>query len=122
MTGDASWSRIKELFQAAIERAPNERAAFLEEACADDGALHREVVSLLSAHHEAGTFAERPAIEALAGTAQPDVDYQIVSTLGAGGMGEVFRARDVALGREVAIKILPPSLRVGSRAPRAVRS
>ena len=105
--GRRELSRIKELFQAAIERAPNERAAFLDEACGDDHALHQEVVSLLSAHQDAGAFAERPAIETLAG--KPDVDYQIVSTLGAGGMGEVFRARDVALGREVAIKILPPS-------------
>ena len=65
MTQDASWIRIKELFQAVIERAPDERDAFLEDACGRDRVLQQQVESLLTAHAAAGDFAERPAMDVL---------------------------------------------------------
>ena len=108
MTRDPGWSRIKELFQAAVERAPADREAFLEDACGNEREVKREVESLLTAHAEAGGFAERPAMDVLTELPGGAGPYQLVSLIGAGGMGEVYRARDVALGRDVAIKILPP--------------
>src|SRR5688572_21262705 len=91
VTQDASWNRIKALFQAVIERAPNERDAFLEKACGDDRDLRQEVESLLTAHAAAGTFAERSAMEVLAESSRGTGGYQLQSLLGAGGMGEVYR-------------------------------
>jgi hypothetical protein len=62
---DASWSRIKELFQAAIARPRGDRDAFLDEQCGGDVTLRREVESMLVAHRDAGDFAEQSAIERL---------------------------------------------------------
>ena len=108
MTRDPGWSRVKELFQAAVERVPADRDVFLEDACGDERALKREVESLLTAHAEASGFAERPAMDVLTQLPGGTGSYQLLSLIGAGGMGEVYRARDMTLGRDVAIKILPP--------------
>jgi Tol biopolymer transport system component/tRNA A-37 threonylcarbamoyl transferase component Bud32 len=123
MTDPARWSRVKGVFDAALEREPHDRAAYILQTCGDDAVLKADVESLLSAHQEAGNFAEQPAIlalsDAIGGGAGIAVNrafepgdrigsYEIVSFLAAGGMGEVYRALDPALGREVAVKVISP--------------
>src|SRR6266540_5048433 len=110
--------QITELCHAALERNASDRAAFLREACAGDEALRQEVESLLCYEDAADGFLERPAVEEVARLVsshpESNVDlagrrlgvYQIQARIGAGGMGEVYRARDTKLGRDVAIKIL----------------
>jgi TolB-like protein/tRNA A-37 threonylcarbamoyl transferase component Bud32/Tfp pilus assembly protein PilF len=98
------WLQIKDLFHAALERDPPERSAFLDASCGGDEALRGEVARLLAAHAQAGTFIEcPPAAMSIAGRVIGH--YEIDRRIGTGGMGEVYLAKDLELGRTVAIKM-----------------
>ena len=105
------WPQIKEIFHAALEREPQERSAFLAAACRGDAVLRTEVERLLTAHMAAASFIEPPPRDDDGRTsgsgAQSSLSgrvvgrYEIGRLVGTGGMGEVYVARDVELGREV---------------------
>ncbi len=119
------WQRIEALYNSALDVAAGERADFLHRACGDDDPLRREIVSLLAAHDQAGSFIAGNAVEDQADriaaapfAEQPTAhfptqigrsinQYKIISAIGKGGMGEVWLAEDTRLHRKVALKLLP---------------
>ena len=120
---NARWARVKAVFLAALEFPDTERSAFVQRVVSDDVGVRAEVESLLASDGAAGGFCETPAAVILEGDLTrahvPHARlapgsrlgaYEIVAFIAAGGMGEVYRARHVVLGREMAIKTLGPSL------------
>jgi serine/threonine-protein kinase len=113
------WLDVERLFHAALALPPQRRTAFLDDSCAGNEGLKRDVLSLLD-ESSADDFLEQPALDPgatrLASSSYTSLvgrrlsEYEITARIGAGGMGDVYRARDVKLGRDVAIKVLPAPL------------
>jgi serine/threonine protein kinase/tetratricopeptide (TPR) repeat protein len=119
-TSPENWARIKDLFEAALERGPEHRSRYLQENASGHG-VREEVERLLAEHEQAGSFLSSPAFEVrqlkpnqsehrflpgaiLAGR------FRIVRFIAAGGMGEVYEAQDLELRESLAIKTIKPEI------------
>jgi hypothetical protein len=117
------WQVVRGILQSAMEMRPEERDAFLDRECASDPMLRKDVDEYLSIEGKLDTeFLESPATEQVAlpsttAAGNPILafgtrlgPYEVQALLGAGGMGEVYRARDTRINRTVAIKVIPRAL------------
>ena len=117
---DERWQKVRSIFDSALRRKPDERHSFVNEVCGDDKTLLAEVESLLSSHDNAESFMETPAVANVADMIEMETKkfkagqrfghYEIIKQIGAGGMGEVYLARDTRLERRLALKTLPESV------------
>ncbi|MGH9140074.1 MAG: serine/threonine-protein kinase, partial [Vicinamibacterales bacterium] len=105
------WAQVKELFEGGLALPAEARPAYL--ASIPDATIRQAVEKLLRSHERSGSFLETPAARPLPALSTISLEgcrlgpYQLESRIGAGGMGEVYSARDSRLNRTVAIKVLP---------------
>ncbi|HEU4508588.1 MAG TPA: protein kinase [Pyrinomonadaceae bacterium] len=112
------WKQIKEIFHYARDRTGAERSDYLDEVCKDDASLRDEVEALLTADADNDDFLSAPAYEFAAGmlaseetefsVGQKVGRYEILCSLGAGGMGQIYLAHDAQLNRKIALKLISP--------------
>jgi serine/threonine protein kinase/tetratricopeptide (TPR) repeat protein/TolB-like protein len=114
------WKRVDDLLQSVLQVSPDQQKEFLRQACAGDASLEHEVQSLLSSHEKLGEFLEQPAMgmatQTVSHVAVSEAEdslpgktiahYKVLRRLDSGGMGTVYEAEDLRIGRHVALKLL----------------